>query len=138
MAETGHAANRVFIDQDGNFNLNGAAFKNDADTDISAQLETVVGSSAAGMKLVFGSSANSSNGVNQPPHGLTTVLHAWANVLSTAGISSTNGGIAQLGLKFGGSTFEVVAFKHTSTTDPSLVVATSTAFSIAWAAIGTP
>ena len=39
--EFGHEPNRVFIDQSGNFNLNGAAFYDDANNDISGSLEVL-------------------------------------------------------------------------------------------------
>ena len=38
MAEEGHEPNRVFLDQDGNFNLNDAKFLNNDDADIATQL----------------------------------------------------------------------------------------------------
>lgn len=38
-AETGHHPNRSYIDRDGRFHLNGAAFYNDAESDISGTLE---------------------------------------------------------------------------------------------------
>lgn len=40
-AEAGHHASRSYFDQDGNFHLNGSAFYNDAETDISGQLEDI-------------------------------------------------------------------------------------------------
>lgn len=40
-AEAGHAANRAYRDQSGNFHLNGASFFNDAETDIAGALESL-------------------------------------------------------------------------------------------------
>lgn len=42
-AEVGHHTNRAYFDQDGAFHMNGAAFFNDAETDIAAALETLNG-----------------------------------------------------------------------------------------------
>ena len=54
MAEEGHHANRVFHDQQGNFNLNGAEFRNDADVDIADVLEALGDITAIGNELTFG------------------------------------------------------------------------------------
>ena len=40
-AEPGHAPNRIYTDQQGNFHLNGAQFFNDAETDIAGSLESL-------------------------------------------------------------------------------------------------
>lgn len=137
-AEQGHAPNRAYQAQDGSIHLNGAALYNDAETDISGQLETVLGSSAAGIVFRGGSSANSTTGINTIPHGLTTVLSGWGQICSTAGISSTVAGLpSQTTVQISGSTFQVVSLKHTSTTDPTLVLATSSAVNIAWGVFGT-
>ncbi len=46
-AEVGHQANRVYRDQDGNFHLNGGAFYNDAEEDISDEMEALNGVATA-------------------------------------------------------------------------------------------
>lgn len=139
MAEAGHEAGNVFIDQNGNFNLNGAAFYNDADADISAQLEAPIGSSAAGIVFRCGSSANSTTGINTPVHGLSAVVSGFAHVVSTAAsISSTVAGQPSLiTVKISGSTFQFCSYMHTSTSDPTLILATSSAHNVAWGVFGT-
>lgn len=138
MAETGHQPNRVFIDQDGNFNLNGAAFKNDADTDISAQLEAPVGATAAGMKFAFGRIQNASGGLSTIDTGLTQVYAAGASVVSSATLS-TAAGIAHVALvgfsTAAGATMNIQALKPSATAN-EWVNATSTASVISWWAIG--
>lgn len=138
MAEAGHQANRVFIDQDGAFNLNGAAFKNDADVDISASLETALGGSSGGMKLVGGSAANSSAGVLAIATGLSGIVAAWATRLSTAAPSTAAGIPWWFGVGFttNSGTLDVAAFKPTSTANTEAVLATSTGVSLSWAALG--
>lgn len=138
MAEAGHQPNRVFIDQDGNFNLNGAAFKNDADVDISASLETALGGSSGGQKLVGGSQANSSAGVASIATGLSGIISAWAFRLSTAA-PTTAAGVPwtfSVGFTTNSGTLEVAAFKPTSTANVEWVAATSTGTSFAWGALG--
>lgn len=136
MAEAGHAAGDVFIDQNGDFNLNGARFLNDADTDIAGQLETVLGGSSAGQKVVGGVIANSSGGLTSINTGLSGIIAANANPISTA--NSTAAGIPgylKVGFATNSGTLEILAIKQGATAqDP--VVATSTAVSISWSALG--
>lgn len=138
MAEAGHAPNRVFIDQDGNFNLNGAAFKNDADVDISASLETALGGASGGMKLVGGSQTNSTTGVAAIATGLSGIVAAWASRLSTA-VPSTAAGVPwwyTVGFTTNSGTLDVAAFKPTSTANVEWAPATSSGTSFTWMALG--
>lgn len=136
MAEAGHQPNRVFIDQDGNFNLNGAAFKNDADVDISAGLETALGGSSGGQKLVGGTITNSTTGLASVATGLSGIIAAWANPVGTA--ASTAAGVpsrCKVGFATNSGTLEVLALKNSATAQDELV-ATSSSFAISWAALG--
>lgn len=139
MAEAGHQSGRSFMDQNGAFNLNGAPFFNDADVDISGQLEAAIGSSAAGIVFRCGTSANSTTGINAPAHGLSSVVAGYAHVVSTAAsISSTQAGVpSQITVQFSGSTFQFCSYKQTSTTDGTLVLATSSGVSVHWGVFGT-
>ncbi len=56
-AEAGHAASRVYRDQDGNFHLNGASFFNDAEEDISPALESLDQISIAELEFLDGALA---------------------------------------------------------------------------------
>lgn len=56
-AELGHAASRVYRDQSGNFHLNGAAFYNDAEEDISPALESLDQVSIAELEFLDGALA---------------------------------------------------------------------------------
>ena len=138
MAEVGHQPNRVFIDQDGNFNLNGAAFKNDADVDISGSLETALGGSSGGQKFVGGVLTNSTTGVAAIATGLSGIIAAWASRLSTAA-PSTAAGVPwwfTVGFTTNSGTLDVAALKPTSTANVEWVAATSTATSFTWMALG--
>lgn len=138
MAETGHQPNRVFIDQDGNFNLNGASFYNDADVDISGQLESAVGATAAGMKLAFGRIQNSSIALSTIDTGLTQIYAAWASVVSSATLSTAAGVAAFCTVAFStsaGSTMNILAHRYSATANEA-IAATSTGSVITWGAIG--
>lgn len=56
-AEAGHAPNRIYTAQDGSFHLNGAAFYNDAELDISASLEQLNSLAPAEIAFLDGSVA---------------------------------------------------------------------------------
>lgn len=136
MAEAGHQPNRVFIDQDGNFNLNGAQFKNDADVDISAGLETALGGSSGGQKLVGGTVTNSTTGIQAIATGLSGIIAAWATPMGTA--ASTAAGVpgsCKVGFTTNSGTLDVLSLKQSATAqDP--IIATSSGVSLSWLALG--
>ena len=138
MAEAGHAPNRVFIDQNGALNINGAPVYNDADVDISGTLETALGGSSAGMKFVGGTQTNSSGGVAAIATGLSGIVAASAQRLSTAA-PSTAAGVPwwfTVGFTTNSGTLDVAAFKPTSTANVEWVAATSSGTSFTWGALG--
>ena len=137
-SEAGHAPNRIYADQSGNFHLNGASWFNDAETDISTDLETIIGGSSAGQKFVGGTQTNSTTGVAAVATGLSGILAAWANRLSTAAPSTAAGIPWWFGVGFstGSGTLDVAAFKPTSTANTEALLATSSAVSFVWGALG--
>ncbi len=136
--ESGHESNRTYRAQDGSIHLNGGAFWNDAEVDISPQLETVVGGVAAGFKIVGGRVTNSSLGLTDIATGLAGIVGAWASPISTA-VPSTAAGVpmhATVGFSTASGTLQVLALKYTSTANATLMAATSTAAEMAWGAFG--
>lgn len=136
--EAGHDSSRVYRAHDGSIHLNGAAFYNDSEVDISPQLETVLGGVAAGFKMVGGRVTNSSLGLTDIATGLTGIVGAWASPISTTA-PSTAAGVphhATVGFSTASGTLQVLALKYTSTANTQLIAATSTALEMAWGAFG--
>lgn len=137
-AEAGHQANRVYTAQDGSLHLNGAAFWNDAEADVSGQLETVVGGVAAGYKIA--------RGVHTTVAASDTVVTGLATVVSIhctiqtdpdddlALVSATIGD--QAGTPAAGSVL-IKTWKNASATDGTPIAATAFSKAINWIAIGT-
>ena len=136
--EAGHAPNRIYMAQDGSLHLNGGAFYNDAEADISASLETAMGGSSGGQKLVGGTLTNSTTGVQAVATGLSGIISAWAIRLSTAQPSTAAGVPWWFGVGFstGSGTLDIAAWKPTSSAIPEAILATSSATSLSWAALG--
>ena len=135
-SEAGHAATRVYNAQDGSFHLNGAAFFNDAEVDISGSLETALGGSSGGQKLVGGVVTNSTTGVQTIATVLSGIIAAWATPISTA--ISTAAGIpayCKVGYTTNSSNLDVLSIKNSATAIDT-IAATSSGVSISWAALG--
>jgi hypothetical protein len=126
-AESGHVANRVYLAQDGSLHLNGAAVYTANELDISGTI---------GVRA--GQVINSTTGAQDITTGLTGIVGASANVLSTA-VPSTVAGIAHaasVSFSTASGTLTLTAWKPTSSAIPQAMAATSTASVLAWTAIG--
>lgn len=136
-AETGHEANRIYHAQDGSFHLNGAAFYNDAETDISANLEasvaTPVAGVAAGYKVARGETALDGSNPTSVAHGLTTCVSFVAVLKGTA---APGVGTSILTANINGANVDVYAWKVTGAGDTTLIASTGTE-SFYWVAVGT-
>lgn len=124
-AETGHHPNRAYIDQDGNFHLNGASFFDSNEVDSKGYLT-----------LRGGTVVNSSNGLSSINTGLNGIIAAWAAPMATA--QSTAAGVpayCKVGFSTGSGTLEVLAVKP-SATAADHIAATSTGVSLSWLAMG--
>lgn len=124
-AEQGHAPNRVYIAQDGSLHLNGAAVYTANELDISGTI---------GVR--GGVVTNSSLGVQTIATGLTGIVAASANPVSTA--ASTAAGrpaFCKVGFSTASGSLEVASVKQSATL-ADVMLATSTAESISWLAIG--
>lgn len=135
-AESGHHPSRIYQSQDGAIHLNSGAFYNDSEVDISGQLETVLGGSSAGQKVVGGTFTNSTTGLATVATGLSGIIAANANPVSTA--ASTAAGVpgyCKVGFSTNSGTLEVLAVKQSATAQDS-IVATSSGVTIAWSALG--
>lgn len=111
-AEAGHAPNRIYTAQDGSFHLNGAAFYNDAEVDISANLELL---STTGTEATFtnGVVAATFSGTSITVTTATaTTLTASASTLTT----STLGTATVTSLIATGGTFTTVTLGSTTIT----------------------
>lgn len=136
-AEAGHQANRVYTACDGSIHLNGAALYNDAETDVSGELETVAGGVAAGYKIARGQHTTL-DADDTVVTGLTTVVAAVASfddapVEGAKFVSCTIGD--QAGAPAAGS-IQIKTHKDTDA-DAAIVDATTFTKKINWIAIGT-
>lgn len=131
--EAGHIANRSYMGHDGAFHLNGAAFYGDAETDISGQLETVVGGVAAGTKVVGGTIALDGSNPTAITTGLTTVTGFSATL---QGAVAPGLGTSILTHAISSGTVNVYAWKVTGAGDATLIESTGTE-TISWTATGT-
>lgn len=131
--EAGHHASRPYTSQDGAFHLNSGAFYNDAETDISGTLETVVGSSAAGGKVRGGFQVYSTAGVNVIATDLAGIWFATANLKSTA-LSTGDKIIASVEFSTNSSNLQVALFIPNSSGE--LINLTATGYSFSWMAVG--
>jgi hypothetical protein len=140
--EVGHGSTgRSYRAQDGSYHLHGGAFYNDAEVDISAQIETVLAGPAAGLQVTGGKVQNSTAaGLQTVATGLNGIRSAWATIISTAAaaLESTAGKPVQVTVGFATNSgdLDIAGWKFTSTTDPTLVAATSSATGISWMAFG--
>lgn len=136
-AEAGHAANRAYNAQDGSIHLNGAAFYNDAETDVSGQLETVIGGVAAGYKIARGmhTTVAASDTVVT---GLATVVAVLVQ-LDSDPVDGAMHVTATIGDQAGTPAAGSVLIKSWKSTDGDATLIAGTTFSklVNWIAIGT-
>lgn len=136
--EAGHVASRSYMAHDGSFHLNGAAFYNDAETDISGNLETATAGVAAGYKIARGvhTTVAASDTVVT---GLATVVAVVVSLQSDPVddpfmVTATIGD--QAGTPAAGSVL-IKSWKNTGGTDPTPAAATTFSKTVNWIAIGT-
>lgn len=134
MAEAGHAPNRVFIDQNGNLNLNGAQLLDASGNNVAK----VVAAPSAGVRIV-GGQLTTASAADTVATGLATVVAVIACLDSDPGddpewVSATIGD--QAGSPAAGSVI-IKTWKNTSGTDPTPVAAGTFGKKVNWIAIGT-
>ncbi len=136
-AEAGHAANRAYNAQDGSIHLNGAAFYNDAETDVSGTLETVIGGVAAGYKIARGQHTTV-DADDTVVTGLTTVVSVVAQ-LDSDPVDGAMHVTASIGNQAGAPAAGSVLIKTWKSTDGDATLIAATTFSklVNWIAIGT-
>ncbi len=137
-AEEGHEPNRIYEAQDGSLHLNGGALYNDAENDISDNLETVVGGVAEGYKVARGQHTTVAAS-DTVVTGLSTVVAAVACLDSDPGddpMFATASIGDQAGSPAAGSIL-VKTWKNTGGTDPTPAAATTFSKKVNWIAIGT-
>lgn len=123
--EPGHAPNRVYMAQDGSLHANGGAMYSGTST---AEVQSYL--------AIGGTVTNSTTGLQSITTGLGSIVSAWANPISTA--ASTAAGIpgyCKVSFSTASGTLDVLACKQSATAN-DVIVATSSAVSIAWGAIG--
>lgn len=131
--EAGHAANRPYTAQDGSIHLNGGAFYNDAEVDVSSGMETPLAGVAAGYKIARGETALDASNPTPVVTGLTTCVSFTATLKGTAAPGDNT---SVLTADISGGDVNVYAWKNTGGTDPTLVASTGTE-SFYWIAVGT-
>lgn len=123
--EPGHAPNRVYTDQSGNLHLNGAQLFNGNEVEISGTIA-----------IKGGVVTNSTTGLQTIATGLTGIVAASANPMSTA--ASTAAGVTgycKVGFSTASGSLEVLSLKQSATAqDP--IAATSSGHTISWMAMG--
>lgn len=128
-AEAGHAAGRVYRDQDGHLHLNGASLFDGSEND----QKNVVAGAAAGYRIARGETALDGSNPTPVTTGLTTVV---AFVATLKGTAAPGDNTSVLTADISGGTVNVYAWKNTGGTDPTLVASTGTE-SFYWVAVGT-